>query len=586
MLRSPAISGRSRSSWAWAVALLIFGGVTISGAQDAQPQSGGFVLRSGAQDDLAGFQREWLDWLTACNENDRAGASEAVVRLVSRARLVGMSGLPRLSVGAAAQAVAYADSGGFEQAEWALEAAEQLDSGRPETAFAEAAVARLQGRRLSALAASGRGLLGIARLRLERSILLYDAGLWLGLVVTLIALTFVALQMVVRGPWLYRDLLTVPIRFAPVAMSHLLVVAALVWPLLLPAGLLWLALYWSLLLWLYGAKFERLLFVGAWVLILGLPVLLVLQGRRLESSLSPTLATVEAAAVGRLEGTLFLDISELQTRLPESLAVSHLMADMHRKVGQCDLARELYEAVLEQESENVGALIDLGACHHSAGNFERAIELFQQAASGREPHAAVQFNLAQAYSELYRFDESEAALRVAQELDGSAVSRWLQVREAVGVVTANGGLARVAEIAAQQARLSGDELEIASAGIGRWMLPLPPLAVLIAVAVGLHLAVRKFGDRNRELADQWWEGTAENWRRVLLPGVAEAEEGAWLRAVLAAAPVALLCCLPVVGRLGLALPLGLQPALGSLALVALIGVVLILGVRAWREFWG
>src|SRR5436305_8675540 len=86
---------------------------------------------------LKQLDEQWLQWVVQKNPQ-QAGA--AVNDLMETARQLGMTRLPDLSAGALAQAVQAARQQDFPRARWALDAAERLDPGRPETAFAEAGV--------------------------------------------------------------------------------------------------------------------------------------------------------------------------------------------------------------------------------------------------------------------------------------------------------------------------------------------------------------------------------------------------------------------------------------------------------------
>ena len=73
----------------------------------------------------------------------------------------------------------------------------------------------------------------------------------------------------------------------------------------------------------------------------------------------------------------------LRAVLPESVAVKHLLADVHRSLNQWELARALYRQVLEAEPNNATALLDLGDYSFIKGDFSSAIQSFQK--RGRPP---------------------------------------------------------------------------------------------------------------------------------------------------------------------------------------------------------
>ena len=98
-------------------------------------------------------------------------------------------------------------------------------------------------------------------------------------------------------------------------------------------------------------------------------------------ALSPPAQAMESLQEHRLYGSLFSDLGVLRSVLPESVAVKHLLADVHRSLNQWELARSLYRQVLEAEPNNTSALLDLGDYSFLKGDFSSAIQSFQKAAA-------------------------------------------------------------------------------------------------------------------------------------------------------------------------------------------------------------
>jgi len=151
---------------------------------------------------------------------------------------------------------------------------------------------------------------------------------------------------------------------------------------------------------------------------------------------------VRAFADGRLYGTLFSDLQVLRTAVPGKPVITELVADVHRTLGQWELARGLYRRVLIDEPDNVPVLINLGTYHFRKGEFALANGYFQRATQGRQPSAAAWYNLSLGFSEAYTFDDSRDALARARairrhcgrQLDGDieprprpdlSTARWL-----------------------------------------------------------------------------------------------------------------------------------------------------------------
>jgi tetratricopeptide (TPR) repeat protein len=542
----------------------------------AAPPAAAVELSSGVRQTLVGMQERWNRWLAALYQGDAEASRQVVDELLSSTRRLGLSALPDLSRAAAAQAVAAARSGELGRARLALEAAERLDPGRPETAFARARVEWRQG---DSLAAAGSWLDGwrrLARQPLERRLWLHGAALFALAALLLAGGLFVAALMAVRGRALHAVLARQARRLLPPWAAAAAAALALVWPLALPAGPAWLALYWSVLLWSDATRGQRTVLAALWLLLAAAPLAVAAQRERLAVDLSPPARAVEDLARGRLPGSLFSDLGVLPALLPGEPAVDHLLADLHRRLGQWDHARRLYRQVLAAEAGNAPALIDLGTYYFDRGDYGGAARWFQRATEADPQSGLAWFDLTQAYSKAYLFDETAAALERAQAIAGLEVSRWMAVGEG-GVVPADGGLARAGEVRrrlAESWRVPQREGALARLREVRSLL----LALACAVAaVGLHLARRRGGAAGDAATaeDEAAALTAAPWRRALLPGVPTLAAGGSLGAYAALLPPAALVLLPRAGALGYELPIAGWSGQAALAVAAAGWLVLV-----------
>ena len=491
-----------------------------------------------------------------------------------------MARLSDLSVGALARAAQAGRQKDFARARWSLEAAERLDPGRCETPFAAAAVDRLQGNYGGALAALGRGYLRLFGLPLERYLWLQDLLVWAVSLLLLTGALFIAVEMAVKGSALCQALVALFARRLPRPAALAATALVLLWPALLPSGLLWLPLFWSVLLWGAASASERGVLVALWVLVGVAPVIVTAQSRRVAIELSPPMQAMESLRQHRLYGSLFTDLGVLRSLLPESAAVRHLLADVHRSLNQWDLAQSLYRQVLEQEPANSYAEMNLGAYSFLKGDFGSAIQHFQKVATNEPRNAAAQFNLSQAYSESYLFDESRRALAQAREIDQGQVDVWVRGLSQQRVVTNNHGLARIPEIREELlATFRKRESPSARLDLFRRGLSLVVPCVLALLAAALHLA-RPFGARDSAPAPPRYRS---RWWRFLVPGLEEAAVGEGVAAFLALLlPVALLM-LPLFGKLGYRLPWGYDPGSSLAWIVTVLGLSLYLGARLRTE---
>ncbi|HVF62291.1 MAG TPA: tetratricopeptide repeat protein [Thermoanaerobaculia bacterium] len=530
---------------------------------------------------LLRLQEEWLEWIGAFYQGREERAERVVARLLETAGQAGMRRLPDLALAALVPAVEWAEKGDFARARLGLAAAERLDPGRPETAFAAARVAAEEGRFHAAAAWTAKAYARLARDPALRGVWLHDALVWLWTALVAAGVLCLALLMATRGRRLVGDLAALLGRRLPRPLALAAAVLLLVWPAALPGGPAWLVLYWTILLWAYLSLSERAVVAALLLLIGAAPLLLGAQGRRVAVAVSPPMRAVEGVAAGRLYGALFNDLAALRAALPESLAVRQLLADVHRRLGQWELARPLYREVLAREKENTSALLDFGAYYFYKGDFGGAIQHFQQAATADPESAAAHFNLSKAYAEAYLFRERERAYNQAQRLDPDKVSEWGKNVEQ-RVVVEEGGVARIPEIR-RQLLAAGDAGGAAGGGLPRAAALL--LAVLVlGAAFGLR-RVRGAVDED-DTPPAAAAGRAARWRRALLPGLAAAEAGAGWRAYGALlVPVALLL-LPLAARIGYRVPWGHEPGVAAPWIVASAGLLVYLGARLRRELRG
>ncbi len=564
------------------------------------PGSPAPTLTPGVQQSLLRLQEDWLQWTTAFYVDDEKRAADVLQDLLATTEHLGMRGLPDLAAGALVQAVDAARQGEAERAALALAAAERLDPGRPETAFAAAEVARWEGRYGTVLAEYARGYLRLPHLLLARRLAAHDLTLW-GLASLLLAgWMFLALAMAVRGPallrtitaWIGQHLLAGP---APLVVA--LAIAALLWPLVLSYGPLWLALYWSLLLWSFASGGERVVFVLLWLLVGLAPAAVSEVRQQVALSLSPPMRAMESVAEGRLYGGLFTDLGVLVAVLPAEPAVRHFMADLYARLGQWTDARRLYEEVLDAEPDNTAVIIDLGVYYLNRGDYGNAVALFQQAAALSPRSAVAEFDLSLAYAESYLYDEQHQALQEARRIDDLQVTRWLERPERRRVVTVDGGIARIAEIREMlRAEWSGTRGETGEAPALALLRRIRPLLLLLVVAVAalvLQLTAGRRAPRPGGAAERLVEapgsgGVLGAVASIFLPGLSSAARGRPLRAYGALlVPTALaLALLGAFGHLGYSLPWRYDPGSWFLGLTLGSALVLVVAVRVTNVLRG
>ncbi len=557
-------------------------------AQEASAQPGtGIELTVGTQQALGRLRELWQQWQLAVEGDDARRPAELVAQMLATARALGFERLPDLATAAGAQAIELAQSRRFDRAALGLEAAATLDPGHPDTHFAAAAVARLEGRGWAAAKARLTGLGAAAGMPAAR--LLWTANLvtWALYVLLFAGLLYATLQLITKGGGLVRDLSRLSARFLPGPLAVPFALVLLFWPAALPYGLAWLVLYWSALLWGYGSGSERAVWIGLW-LVLGLAPLLAEQSRRwVREELTPQVQAVENLRQGRLYGSLFSDLGVLRSTLPDSPAARHLLADLHQFLGQWDAAKLAYGQVLAGEPDQASVLLNLGAFAYFQGDYPQAAEYFKRAAEGDPDNAAGYFNLSKAYAKMLFFDEATAARERARAVDDESYGRWLQEKARDGIQFSRAGIERSVEIRRQlvSARRSAE-------GVGQALIWRHGLALLLAlgltlVAVTLDLARRPFGYSELPIDLRDTRSGFERAVRALLPGLEAAELGLGFRSyalVLLPAGLLLLALSAVpLYRLPLGLDAGLSPWRWTFSL---LGLAAFFGWRLLRAFGG
>ena len=542
------------------------------------------ALTTPVRQTLHGIQEDWQAWQRGYYQNDREGAAGALRAIRASAADLGFERLPELSAAAAAYAAQSAGGGNYSRAEWALEDARTLDSSRPETHFAASSVAWRRGGYVASATSLFRGYVSLLRLESTRTALLHNLFIALMIVVLGGGALMVAVQMAVRGGDVLHDLG----RFLPFLPKPLLLVvgaAVLLWPLILPFGVVWLLLYWIVLLLGYVSASERIV-LAILLLVLGAtPMILQSEQRSMELATSPPARLLQAIENSALYGRMFSDLEVLGGVLEEDSAVLELEADLHRRLGQWELARARYGSLLEIEPANAAVLNNLGVYSHRKQDFGGAKVYFERAGEAEPQMVEAFFNLSQALSRDYFFGKSHEALAQAQALDRGRVDQWLELADADLAIGVEGSRARYQEIrSALVERSSADRPQTA------WWSRLrgePSILVtfgLLLVAVVIHLVRWRFGYALLSGGRGADRGIGSRLRRALIPGWRAIQQGHGVRAFLASALFVALISLPISSALRYRIPIDFDAGSWPLLLVGGIGLLLFVLFRVSREF--
>ncbi len=525
--------------------------LAMSGVAQAQTaEIDGFVVTSPIRQTLQQLQEEWETWKRGYFQADEGATASATKDLLRVTRELGLERLPDLSVAASVYAVRAAERSDTKRAAWVLEAAESLDPRRPETAFARAIVRRTQGDYVGAGLAMGDGVVRMLLRSETRTIWLHNVLLWFLVVVVASGGLFVIVQMAAKGSDLLHDLIRALAPPLPFAFALVLAVAAVLWPLLLPSGLLWTLGLWALLLWGYGSASERLVLLGLLLLVGLTPVLLRTQQRAVQLRLSPPVRVMMALARGDLYADLFRDLQVLTSLLPENTAVAELESDLHRRLGQWEIAHVRYHEQLEEEPANAIVANNLGVYFFRKQDFPSATIYFERATQADAGLVEGFYNLNLAHSQSYEFAEARQALARAKGLGDARVDSWLEAEDANShAIVGNGSFARYQEIqSALRRSWARESVPVLEALRGDLSVAVGMTVVLLALAI--HLLRRRSGYSLSFSRDENPRSTASRLRRALIPGYSSALEGSGLGALGGVVLAAAVLILPLFHQIG------------------------------------
>jgi tetratricopeptide (TPR) repeat protein len=523
------------------------------------------------QERLARLNDQWLVWNSAFLQNNRSAAEAATRELQVTVQDLGMKSLPDLANGMIARAVDAAREGDPGKAAWALDMAETMRPGRPETALAGARIAFLAGSYPKAAEQWMRSFYLMFLDPLLRFLWLNNALIWLGCAFILAGVGYVAVQFAAKGGRICRDLARrIPLIPAPLAFIPVMVF--LCWPFVLENGWIWVFLLWGALLWNYFENSERWA-LGLVCLVFALfPVVMLHQHRSVQVAVTEQMRAVDAVAEGSLYGHLFTDMERLRKTLPESTAVTHLIADTNEILGQDQASRPIYMELAENEPNNSAVYNNLGVYHTRRGEHFKAIRFYEQATQADATDILGFYNLSQSYRELLEFDEADRNLQRARDLDPGLVAAW--VNDSRPVQSPRAGLQRRGEIRKElKAWLSQgssplDEL-VKNAATAPMALLVPILGLLLARFLGGPLG--KQHDSGLSIFDRMI--------RWLVPGLHGAENGQGFRVLLSLLVLCLILTAPLISVIGYRMPLGYDVGSKFAWIVAGALVVVFYGIR-------
>jgi tetratricopeptide (TPR) repeat protein len=564
-----------RALCSWALLTAVLGGAAA--AQTASLLDGAMPLTSPAKSTLSAVQDNWLQWDSAFLRGEEAAAELAVVDLLQATAEVGMTRLPEVCFAMLARASQSATDGNTVRARWAVEMAERLDPGRPEVAFASAAIARHEGRYFAMIGDHVRGYARLARSPLLLRLTAENLLVWALGAAILTGVLYVSLQLAVHGASMIEDLAEVATRWAPITTAYLAALVVVILPALIPPAWIALPFYWAILLMPYARRSERAVVGTVIAVLVATPALLGAQARRVELELSAPMEAARSLEERRLYGGLINDVDALRVALDGAPAAMHLTADLHQDLGQTEYARLAYQSLLEVEPLNAAAHNNLGSYYLRRRETSQAIEHLERAASIEPTRLEPHRNLWMLYRDYLAFEEAERVLARVREVSPGRVSNWFSEGPST-VMMMRDGYGRAAEIRG----LLRQKQTAPALDAGQRLSParLLPLALFLILALGVALALARLGVRARggpRSRPAPPRGGAVRW----IPGLPSLLEGRGWRAYFALLVPVAAVLLPGLTALGYRLPWGYDPGVTPAWALSAILLTLYLGAR-----WG
>lgn len=216
-----------------------------------------------------------------------------------------------------------------------------------------------------------------------------------------------------------HDLGDVIARGLPSFAGAALLGALLLVPVLLGEGLFGVICLMLLVAVAYGdARHRMALFLACVLTLIGMYPLVQVAGRSLDAIGADPVAS--AALMVARDSAGEADLEVLRRAEAEDALAAHALALRARRTGDEAQAFERYTALRERLPEDAVVLANLGNLHFRRGEIEAAVRLYEQAALHRDSPRLL-FNLSQAYARLFRMEEFEKAMQLAQSTGADEV---------------------------------------------------------------------------------------------------------------------------------------------------------------------
>lgn len=462
----------------------------------------------------------WPQATAAARDGDLDTATKKKNELQAAARTFGIRTFPVYAAGASAWSRKVSKEQP-ELAQWAEQAARELDGRSPTVAFSEADRAR-QTRGWGA--AIPLALQGFPRVFGNyRTAVLSRADLLI-VAATAVAITAIvlALALFIRyGRSMAHDFRErLGTRFSGGSVS-VLAFALLFLPLFLWLGPMWLAFYWFAIFFGYAGWPERAAIVVVLILVALLPVFVDLAAHWIAGVDSPVVIAAISSADQAYQPDALRRLQELIAVVPDDATLHVLLGNLLAFEGLDDQAMVHYKRAVQLRSRYAGAHVNIGNLLFLNNEFQAAMTEYEKAAQHDPSLVTAFYNHSAAAGETYRFDLQAQMLEKARGADRAFVERTTRNPPAQKIVMYKPPIAEAWEVSERMAARPA-----ARALFGNYSSfdPLRSLSnpISIGAAASLALALLLFVVRRRS----GWANACIKCGRTFCPRCKSARESA------------------------------------------------------------
>jgi tetratricopeptide (TPR) repeat protein len=370
------------------------------------------------------YRSNWFEFLSADSENDAAGASKALDRMVKAARKVGVHRLSDFSRTAVHLGRRAETLGAPDRAKRAYDAALLLDDANPDAVVARLSFQVRHGMILEALRSLPAAATAMLATHESRMAILSLIVLWTVAALAATLLASILVLALTHFPRAVHDIRETGYRLFGRSAALPLAVLILGLPLLVGLGPVWLILYWGALIFPYVRARERSILVAGFIgLALCPPVIAWITQENIQQR-SPLLVAAVDLAERREDASAEDGLRQASAVFPEDSDVWFLLGVFAERAGDLERAQNEYNRATEADPSDYRPILNRGNVHFTEGDYSEAIRDYIEA-SKREPRAPdVYYNLSLARGEAYDFDGQSQAISKAREISASQVGGW------------------------------------------------------------------------------------------------------------------------------------------------------------------